>query len=453
MAKERRQFVCQECGYVSLKWLGRCPDCQKWNSLTEEIEFDASSPGHRTIGKPSRQPETIGEIAASEEDRLLTGIREFDRVLGDGIVPGSVTLIGGDPGIGKSTLLLQASDAVSRVYGTVLYVTGEESAAQTKLRANRLGLSSEALLVLCENDLEQIEAHIAAVQPSMVVIDSIQAVYLPALQSAPGSVTQIRECAGQLLILAKSKDIPVVLVGHVTKDGALAGPRMLEHIVDTVLYFEGEQQHIYRVLRAVKNRFGSTNEIGIFEMLSRGLVDVENPSVLFLGDRQENVSGSVVVSSIEGTRPLLLELQALVSPSNFAFPRNTTAGVDRQKIAMLVAVLHKRIGMNVGDSDVFVNITGGVRIDEPGIDLGIVIAIVSNHRDIAVDPYTVLIGEVGLGGEVRPVAQIDKRLREAAKLGFKRAILPETNRKGLDLTEDIELFGAKNLHDVLGILF
>ena len=453
MAKERRQFVCQECGYVSLKWLGRCPECQKWNSLTEEIEFDTSSPAHRTIGKASRQPEPIREIAASEEDRLLTGTREFDRVLGDGIVPGSVILIGGDPGIGKSTLLLQASDAVSRAYGTVLYVTGEESAAQTKLRANRLGLSSEALLVLCENDLEQIESHIAAVKPSMVVIDSIQAVYLPGLQSAPGSVTQIRECAGQLLILAKSNDTPVMLVGHVTKDGALAGPRMLEHIVDTVLYFEGEQQHIYRVLRAVKNRFGSTNEIGIFEMLSRGLVDVENPSVLFLGDRQENISGSVVVSSIEGTRPLLLELQALVSPSNFAFPRNTTAGVDRQRIAMLVAVLHKRLGMNIGDSDVFVNITGGVRVDEPGIDLGIVIAIISNHRDITIDPYTVLIGEVGLGGEVRPVAHIDKRLREAAKLGFKRAILPETNRKGLDLTEDIELFGAKNLHDVLNTLF
>ena len=453
MAKERRQFVCQECGYISLKWLGKCPECQKWNSLTEEIEIETSSPAHRTIATPSRQPEAIVEISASEEDRRRTGIREFDRVLGDGIVPGSVILIGGDPGIGKSTLLLQASDALSRVYGTVLYVTGEESAAQTKLRANRLGISSEKLLVLCENDLEQIESHIAAVQPSMVVVDSIQAVYLPALQSAPGSVTQIRECAGQLLILAKSKDIPVVLVGHVTKDGALAGPRMLEHMVDTVLYFEGEQQHIYRVLRAVKNRFGSTNEIGIFEMLSRGLVDVENPSVLFLGDRQENVSGSVVVSSIEGTRPLLLELQALVSPTNFAIPRNTTAGVDRQRIAMLVAVLHKRIGMNIGDSDVFVNITGGVRVDEPGIDLGIVMAIVSNHRDIAIDPYTVLIGEVGLGGEVRPVAHIDKRLREAAKLGFKRAILPETNRKGLELTEDIELFGAKNLLDALSILF
>ena len=453
MAKERRQFVCQECGYISLKWLGKCPECQKWNSLTEEIEIETSSPAHRTIATLSRQPEAIVEISASEEDRRRTGIREFDRVLGDGIVPGSVILIGGDPGIGKSTLLLQASDALSRVYGTVLYVTGEESAAQTKLRANRLGISSEKLLVLCENDLEQIESHIAAVQPSMVVVDSIQAVYLPALQSAPGSVTQIRECAGQLLILAKSKDIPVVLVGHVTKDGALAGPRMLEHMVDTVLYFEGEQQHIYRVLRAVKNRFGSTNEIGIFEMLSRGLVDVENPSVLFLGDRQENVSGSVVVSSIEGTRPFLLELQALVSPTNFAIPRNTTAGVDRQRIAMLVAVLHKRIGMNIGDSDVFVNITGGVRVDEPGIDLGIVMAIVSNHRDIAIDPYTVLIGEVGLGGEVRPVAHIDKRLREAAKLGFKRVILPETNRKGLELTEDIELFGAKNLLDALSILF
>ena len=453
MAKEHRQFACQECGYVSLKWLGRCPECEKWNSFTEEIEPETSSTTHRTIGKPSRQPEAITQISASEEDRRLTGIGEFDRVLGGGIVPGSVILIGGDPGIGKSTLLLQASDALSKVYGTVLYVSGEESATQTKLRANRLGISSDSLFVLCENSLEQIETHITELHPSMVVIDSIQTVYLPALQSAPGSVTQIRECAGQLLVLAKSKDIPIVLVGHVTKEGALAGPRMLEHIVDAVLYFEGEQQHIYRVLSAVKNRFGSTNEIGIFEMLSQGLVDVENPSALFLSDRQENISGSVVVSSIEGTRPLLLELQALVSPANFTFPRNTAAGVDRQRIALLIAVLHKRVGMDIGDSDVFVNITGGVRVDEPGIDLGVVMAITSNHRDIAIDPHTVIIGEVGLGGEVRAVAQIDKRLREAAKLGFKRAIFPEYNRKGLELTDDIELVGVKDLYDALSILF
>jgi DNA repair protein RadA/Sms len=452
MAKERRQYVCQECGYISVKWLGRCPECEKWNSFTEELEEAPTVMTHRTIGQPASRPEPITQISASEADRLLTGMGEFDRVLGGGIVPGTVILIGGDPGIGKSTLLLQSSDALSRAYGPVLYVSGEESVTQTKLRANRLGITSDDLYVLCENNLEQIEMHITKLQPKVVVIDSIQTVYIPSLQSAPGSITQIRESAAQLLIHAKGKNIPIVLVGHVTKEGALAGPRILEHMVDTVLYFEGERQHIYRVLRAVKNRFGSTNEIGIFEMISKGLAEVANPSELFLSERQENISGSVIVSSVEGTRPLLLELQALVSPSNFGIPRNTTTGVDRHRIALLVAVLQKRVGLDVGDSDVFVNITGGMRIDEPGIDLGIVIAVTSNHRDIAIDPRTIIIGEVGLGGEVRPVSHIEKRLREAAKLGFNRAIFPEYNRKGLELKEDIELVGVKDLYDALGAL-
>lgn len=452
MAKETRRFVCQECGYNSIKWLGRCPECDKWNSFFEEIEEATPSAMHWTVGTAASLPEPITQVTASEEDRLKTEIGEFDRVLGGGLVPGSVVLIGGDPGIGKSTLLLQASNALSQVYGLVLYVSGEESLTQTKLRANRLNINSDSLYILCENNLEHIETQIAKLQPYAVVIDSIQTVYIPALQSAPGSITQIRESAGKLLIIAKGKNIPIILIGHVTKEGALAGPRILEHMVDAVLYFEGERQHVYRVLRAVKNRFGSTNEIGIFEMLSQGLAEVKNPSELFISERQEDISGSVVVSSVEGTRPLLLELQALVSPSNFGSPRNTTTSVDHHRIALLVAVLQKRVGLDIGDSDVFVNITGGMRVGEPGIDLGIVMAIASNHRDIAIHPRTVVIGEVGLGGEVRPVTHIEKRLREAAKLGFDRAVFPEYNRKGLELAEEIELVGVRDLYDALSAL-
>ena len=451
MAKAGRQFVCQECGHASIRWLGRCPGCEEWNTFVEEIE-EVASTHPRLAAQPASDPAPVTRVAASESDRQLTGIGEFDRVLGGGVVPGSVVLIGGDPGIGKSTILLQVSDALSRGYGEVLYVSGEESVAQTKLRANRLGVASDLLYVLCENNLEQIEAHITQLNPRMVVIDSIQAVHLPGLQSAPGSVTQVRESAAHLSVIAKSKNIPIILVGHVTKEGSLAGPRVLEHMVDTVLYFEGESQQIYRVLRAVKNRFGSTNEIGIFEMLSHGLVEVKNPSALFISERQENTSGSVVVSSMEGTRPLLLELQALVSPTNFGFPRNTAAGVDRQRIALLLAVLQKRVGLDIGDSDVFVNITGGMRVDEPGIDLGTAIGITSSHRDIAIDPRTVVIGEVGLGGEVRAVAHIEKRLLEAAKLGFNCAVFPESNRKGLELKEDIDLIGVKDLYGALSAL-
>jgi len=452
MAREKRKFVCQECGYTTPRMLGRCPGCKSWQSFVEEIDAPATSPRHRGIGQASSKPEPISQVTASEVTRHLTGMSEFDRVLGGGIVPGSVVLIGGDPGIGKSTLLLQASEALSQNYGQVLYVSGEESVSQTKLRATRLGVASDTLYVLCENNLEQIEKHIEALKPKVVIIDSIQTVYLSDIQSAPGSVTQIRECAGRLLICAKNRNMLVFLVGHVTKEGSLAGPRILEHMVDTVLYFEGERHHIYRVLRAIKNRFGSTNEIGIFEMQSKGLVDVLNPSELFLSNREEEVSGSAVVSSMEGTRPLLMEVQALVVPTNYSNPRNTATGVDRHRIALLIAVLNKRVGIDVGDSDVFVNITGGLRVDEPGIDLGVLIAISSNYRDIPVNRRTVIIGEVGLGGEIRPVTHVEKRLREAAKLGFHRAIFPEYNRRGLEIDEDIELVGVNDVYDSLSAL-
>ena len=452
MAREKRRFVCQECGYTTPRSLGRCPECKSWQSFAEEIEELATSSKHRGIGQASREPEPISKITAGEVERHLTGMLEFDRVLGGGIVPGSVVLIGGDPGIGKSTLLLQASDALSRNYGDILYVSGEESVSQTKLRATRLGVVSDTLYVLCENNLEQIEKHIETLKPKVVIVDSIQAVYLSSIQSAPGSVTQIRECAGRLLVCAKNRNVPVFLVGHVTKDGTLAGPRILEHMVDTVLYFEGEQHHIYRVLRAIKNRFGSTNEIGIFEMQNRGLVDVMNPSELFLTNREEEVSGSVVVSSIEGTRPLLMEVQALVVPTNYGNPRNTATGVDRHRIALLIAVLNKRVGIDVGGADVFVNITGGLRVAEPGIDLGVLIAIASSYREMPVDRQTVMIGEVGLGGEIRPVTHVERRVREAAKLGFRRAIFPEYNRKGLEIEEDIELIGVKDVYDSLSAL-
>ena len=452
MAREKRKFVCQECGYTTPKTLGRCPGCKSWQSFAEEVETLITPSRQRGIGQASREPEPISQVTASEVERHLTGMLEFDRVLGGGIVPGSVVLIGGDPGIGKSTLLLQASDALSQNYGDVLYVSGEESVSQTKLRATRLGVMSDTLYVLCENNLEQIEKHIESRKPKVVIIDSIQAVYLSSIQSAPGSVTQVRECTGHLLICAKNRNIPVFLVGHVTKEGAIAGPRILEHMVDTVLYFEGERHHIYRVLRAIKNRFGSTNEIGIFEMQNTGLVDVMNPSEIFLSNREEQVSGSVIVSSMEGTRPLLMEVQALVVPTNYSNPRNTAAGVDRHRIALLIAVLNKRVGIDVGDADVFVNITGGLHVDEPGIDLGVLMAISSSHRDIPVDRQTVIIGEVGLGGEIRPVTHVDRRIREAAKLGFKRAIFPEYNRKNLDIDVDIELVGVSDVYDSLGAL-
>jgi len=381
----------------------------------------------RRAGTPAAQPRPLKDISLDRDDRVRTGIDELDRVLGGGVVRGSLVLIGGDPGIGKSTLLLQAARALAQVAPPVLYVTAEESAAQVKMRADRLGITSDGLLLWPENDLSIVQAQLDDVKPRSLVIDSIQTVFLPELESAPGSVTQVRECGARLMTLAKSRGIATFLVGHVTKEGALAGPRVLEHLVDTVLYFEGERHHSYRVLRAVKNRFGSTNEIGVFEMAEGGLVEVKNPSGFFLAERPEKAPGSVVVSSLEGTRPVLLELQALVAPAPVGTPRRTVLGADYNRVCLLLAVLEKRAGVPLGSQDVFVNVAGGGRVTEPAADLGIVVAAASSYMDRPVPSDVIVVGEVGLTGEVRAVAGLELRLREAAALGFRRAIVPQSN--------------------------
>lgn len=458
MAKQRSNFVCQECGKISPKWMGRCPECGKWDSLVEEFE---SSSSYSDYVLSSAEPILISEISAAEEQRLKTGIGEFDRVLGGGIVKGSLVLIGGEPGIGKSTLLLHVADKLSlsslsydKDKNITIYVSGEESASQSKLRANRLGVNSEHLYILCETNLNAILGQIEKLEPKVVVIDSIQTCYKPDIASSPGSISQVRECATDLMRIAKIKGISIFIVGHVTKDGTIAGPRVLEHIVDTVLYFDGEQRHLYRILRAFKNRFGSTNEIGIFEMRNNGLRQVENPSEIFLSERRADVSGSVVVSSLEGSRPLLLELQALATPANFGTPSRMTTGVDRNRLSLLLAVLEKRAGIRTQNYDVFINVVGGVRSEEPAIDLGIVAAVASNIKNVAIDPNTVVIGEVGLGGEVRGVNQAEKRIKEAAKLGFKRAVISEQNLKGLELGSQPELLllGVRDIRGALGLL-
>jgi len=421
-------YRCQECGFASPK-PGTCPDCRRaggaWVQLVEERR--TASRAARRAGTPTAQPRPLKDISMDRDDRVRTGIDELDRVLGGGVVRGSLVLIGGDPGVGKSTLLLQAARALAQVAPPVLYVTAEESAAQVKMRADRLGITSDALLLWPETDLSIVQAQLDDVKPRGLVIDSIQTVFLPELESAPGSVTQVRECGARLMTLAKSRGIATFLVGHVTKEGALAGPRVLEHLVDTVLYFEGERHHSYRVLRAVKNRFGSTNEIGVFEMAEGGLVEVKNPSGFFLAERPENAPGSVVVSSLEGTRPVLLELQALVAPAPVGTPRRTVLGADYNRVCLLLAVLEKRAGVPLGSQDVFVNVAGGGRVTEPAADLGIVVAAASSYMDRPVPSDVLVVGEVGLTGEVRAVAGLELRLREAAALGFRRAIVPQSN--------------------------
>jgi len=421
-------YRCQECGFASPK-PGTCPDCRRaggaWVQLVEERP--TASRAARRAGTPAAQPRPLKDISMDRDDRVRTGIDELDRVLGGGVVRGSLVLIGGDPGVGKSTLLLQAARALAQVAPPVLYVTAEESAAQVKMRADRLGITSDALLLWPETDLSIVQAQLDDVKPRGLVIDSIQTVFLPELESAPGSVTQVRECGARLMTLAKSRGIATFLVGHVTKEGALAGPRVLEHLVDTVLYFEGERHHSYRVLRAVKNRFGSTNEIGVFEMAEGGLVEVKNPSGFFLAERPENAPGSVVVSSLEGTRPVLLELQALVAPAPVGTPRRTVLGADYNRVCLLLAVLEKRAGVPLGSQDVFVNVAGGGRVTEPAADLGIVVAAASSYMDRPVPSDVLVVGEVGLTGEVRAVAGLELRLREAAALGFRRAIVPQSN--------------------------
>lgn len=422
--KFRAVYVCQECGYQAPKWLGRCPDCGHWNTLVEERQSYSGSQDHKLRPPPSSElPVPLSDIDLARYPRLGTGIAELDRVLGGGVVPGSVVLVGGDPGIGKSTLLLQAVGGLAR-QGTVLYVTGEESLEQVRGRGDRLGLKGEGLLLLYETCLQRVLERVQERELSAVVIDSIQTLYSLDLDSAPGSVSQVRESAARLVELAKKSRLSVFLIGHVTKDGSLAGPRVLEHMVDTVLYFEGDKTHLFRVLRAVKNRFGSTNEVGIFEMVSGGLREVLNPSSAFLAERPAGASGSVVTASMEGSRPLLLEIQALVSPTNTAVPRRAVTGVDPQRVAILIAVLEKRLGYPLQGSDVFINVAGGLRVEEPGVDLAVAIALCSSFHDREVDPHTVILGEVGLAGEVRAVTQLQARLREAEKLGFCRAVIP-----------------------------
>ncbi len=438
----RAVFVCQTCGYESAKWLGRCPGCGGWNTFVEE-PVPAPSRGGGTVGgraaaaAPPAVATPITEVSLDEAPRVVLGIGEVDRVLGGGLVPGSLVLIGGDPGVGKSTLALGMAQRMAQ-HGRVLYVSGEESARQTNMRASRLEADSPRLLVLAETDLARIAAQIEETRPALAVIDSIQTMYRPDLPSAPGSVGQIRECTAELLRLAKADGGPsIVIVGHVTKEGAIAGPRVLEHMVDTVLYFEGERHHAYRVLRATKNRFGSTNEIGVFAMSGRGLVPVPDPSALFLAERAADAPGSAVVCALEGTRPLLVEVPALVTRTPFGMPRRTASGVDYNRVLLLLAVLEKRAGLHLGGCDVYASVAGGLRIDEPAADLGIACAVAGSHRDRATAPSTAVVGEVGLGGEIRAVNQIGRRIAEAAKLGFRRVVLPRASLRALEADSDV----------------
>ncbi len=450
MSKTLTKYVCQSCGYVSPRWIGKCPNCSEWNTFVEEAPTPIKV--SRKTGVASKvQPVTFDQIEKEEIQRIPTAIQEFDRVLGGGIVPGSLILIGGDPGIGKSTLMMQIAIALKNQ--VILYITGEESVRQIKLRADRFNAgSSKNILLLAETNLDLILDVIEAGTPDMVVVDSIQTMYRPGLESAPGSVSQIRESAALLLRLAKTRGIPVFLVGHVTKEGVIAGPKVIEHMVDTVLQFEGEAHYSYRVLRAIKNRFGSTNEIGIFEMHDTGLREVTNPSEIFLSQRHYGSSGSTVVASIEGSRPILIETQALVTPTNYGMPQRTCTGYDYRRLALLLAVLEKRVGLNLGQQDVFVNIAGGIRIEEPAVDLGIATSITSSLRDIPVDSSSVAVGEIGLGGEIRTIGQIDKRVQEAEKLGFKRIIIPQNNLKNLKRNGEIEIIGVDRIEKAIEAL-
>ena len=452
----RQVFVCQQCGSQQPKWMGKCPDCGEWNSFAEERNAAAgseTSPRGGLFRMREATPLAYNEIESQEDSRQTSGISEFDRVLGGGIVPGSLVLIGGDPGIGKSTLLLEVSDKLATNYGKVLYVSGEESERQIKLRGERLGINPIGLYILAETCLERIFQEIDRLDPQAVVVDSVQTVFSMKLESAPGSVSQVREVAGQFLMLAKNRSLPVFLIGHVTKDGSIAGPKTLEHIVDTVLYFEGERHHNHRIIRAVKNRFGAANEIGVFEMTGSGLLPVLNASGLFLNERPVGVSGSVVTACIEGTRPMLVELQALVTSNKYGTSRRMTQGVDSNRVALLMAMLEKRVGMNVLADDVFVNVAGGMTIEEPAADLGIVAAIASSFRNLPVDAESAVFGEVGLAGEVRATSQASVRVREAYAMGFRRCVIPSGNLSGLDYDDGIEVVGVRNVADALEALF
>ena len=450
MAKAKQMYFCQECGYESAKWQGQCPGCRSWNTFVEEKLVVGA--GKHSAKTEAAAPTSILNVTTSEDTRIGTGMKELDRVLGGGIVKGSLTLVGGDPGIGKSTLLLQVCRNLTTEGHKVLYTSGEESLQQIKLRAERLGGFTKDMLLLCETNLDAIEGAITKIMPEVVVIDSIQTMYSEDVTSAPGSVSQVRESNNVFMQLAKGLCIPIFIVGHVTKEGTVAGPRVLEHMVDTVLYFEGDRHASYRILRAVKNRFGSTNEIGVFEMRQSGLVEVENPSEYMLSGKPENASGSVVACSMEGTRPILLEIQALVCRTNFGMPRRTAAGTDYNRVNLLMAVLEKRLGMSLGNCDAYVNIAGGIKMNEPAIDLGIVMALVSSYRNRPIDEKTIVFGEVGLSGEVRAVNMPEQRVAEAKKLGFETCILPEVSLKMVKEIQGIRLVGVKTVNEAVGII-
>ena len=453
--KNKTAFFCKDCGFESVKWLGQCPSCHEWNTFVEEPVVK-SSVGKERLGIRKKEPSKLSEVSITEEERTLTGIGEFDRVLGGGIVTGSLVLVGGDPGIGKSTLLLQMCRKLAAIGKNDLYVSGEESIKQIKMRADRLGKFEKELLLLSETDLDIVVEIVTERKPDVVIIDSIQTMYREEVGSAPGSVSQVRETTSTLMRLAKELAISVFVVGHVTKEGVVAGPRVLEHMVDTVLYFEGDGSASYRFLRGVKNRFGSTNEIGVFEMRGNGLTEVANPSEYMLQGKPENEPGSVVACSMEGTRPILVEVQALVCQTNFNMPRRTAAGTDYNRVNLLMAVIEKRLGIRLGDCDAYINVAGGMRINEPALDLGIIAALLSSYRNLALDSRTICFGEVGLVGEVRAVNMAEQRVLEAAKLGFRRCILPQVNKKQLEISTEMlngmQLIGIQTIHEILGVL-
>ena len=450
--KHKTQFFCQNCGHQSPKWLGKCPSCESWNQFAEEEVGPANASGHSEL-QFHEDTIPITAIMAEEGERVTTGIGEMDRVLGGGLVGGSAVLVGGDPGIGKSTLLLQIFHNLAIRGLKVLYVTGEESARQVKLRGARIGANSDNLLIMVEISLEAIMQQIMVMKPQVVVIDSIQTVYTGSLSSAPGSVGQVRESSGRLILLAKKLNIPFFLVGHVTKDGSIAGPKVLEHMVDTVLYFEADSGHAYRIIRSMKNRFGPANEIGVFEMRDNGLAEVENPSAFFLAERPTGAAGSVVVPSIEGTRPIMIEVQSLVSPTYLGMPRRTAIGVDHNRVSLLIAVMDKICGLSLGNHDVFLNITGGIKTDEPAIDLGIVASLASSFHSRPVDVNTAVFGEVGLTGEVRGISRMGDRIKEAARMGFTRCIIPKTTYAEDPSSLGIQLVKVSNLRELFAYLF
>lgn len=451
MAKLKTKFVCQECGYETAKWLGKCPSCGQWNTFVEEIEQKAGdSKSQRGISKGKL--EKIQDITSTKKERYSSGSKEMDRVLGGGIIKSSLVLVGGDPGIGKSTLLLQVADYVSRQSLKVLYVSGEESGEQIKIRADRLGVTDGELYILAETNIDVIREFVEKEEPDLLILDSIQTIYSPEVISAPGSVSQVREVTAMVMRMTKVRNMASFIVGHVTKSGAIAGPRVLEHMVDTVLYFEGERHFAYRILRSVKNRFGSTNEIGVFEMREKGLVEVENPSEVFLKGRPIDAYGTVVTAAMEGTRPVLIEIQALVTYSPAGFANRVTTGIDKNRAAMLIAVLEKKAGLAIQSSDTFINVTGGLQLREPAADLAILCAIASSFKEIPVDFKTILIGEVGLTGEIRGVNSIEKRLIEAQKMGFEKAIIAESNDTMKDI-KNIEIIPVNNIRQVMDMLF